>query len=338
MSEGTEGIQHMLDNPEEIDLESLAEAGLINKDGTLNEDEEEGQARNDKGQFIKEESKDADPGDTGDVNSDDEDPEGTVVRSKDGSKEIPYEVLAGARSRNRDLKTQIGDYEQSTLEKDQRIQELEASIAQSKANVPDVEELIDVDGLDPDLYEEEYGKEIGDIVRELQRSSKDQVVKDSVIMEKLEELSAFNEANINSTINETAEVSQGYVDDNPTLALWQEQNGKEWEMASKIDEMLSNDPDYDQVPIDMRFNAVVDMVNTSLGNDPIASSTSDPTAKGSPEDDSNLTSLSHMAPSGKVATNEVDRLENMPIGDLSRAMGKMSEDDRQRWFDKNLGG
>jgi len=336
--------QYFLDHPEENpSLEDLGAVGLLNEDGSLVNDVPEKEISE------KEPLKDADTGDKGEEDLKEKEPsekegpprdeKGKFVSTKDGEGKIPYEVLSGARREAAEAKAHISDL-QTAYEEQIQANKLLAdhlrSISSGKSIAePDGTGEVKTPNIDPRVYREEFGDEIGDLAD----AFKQQMEINANMLAKIQELKEVNEFIVRDKESETVEMVQSLIDKNEKLADWQVNDPKKFDMARQFDNNLIEDPSFKGMPLSKRFEKVVGLVEALYGVETKPNTDMDATVKDavSKVKPASITSLSQIDATIQDL-HGTEKVESMSINDIHASFEKMNEAQREKWIRDNLGG
>lgn len=352
-----EDAQKFLDNPE-VGIEELTEAGLINPDGSINDEKVDGlelsspkdassenadpgdKGADEESKDKKEKEKEEDSGKKDDEDDKDEGP----ISTKDGQGTIPYTVLSSTRKRARDAESTNAELTDSVAELTNQNKELVDKLNHLIESVgedeisDDIESVSDVlNNIDPDKYEETYGEDIGNLARSLKETA---LVNKSLIDE-IKDIRESSDSLVNDKVDADESFVQSIVDENPILSKMQADDPERFEKAVELDTMLAEDSEFTSKSIPDRFKVVVKMLDARYGKTKVPSEDNsdkaleDKISKAS-ESDSKITSLSQINSSSSEESSESE-VENLTRDQLHNKLGKMTEDQRKEWLDKQLG-
>lgn len=187
-----------------------------------------------------------------------EDPNGSVVKSKDGKHEIPYAVLDAERQGRRDA-------EQKAQTQQAEIDRLTALVAASKTEQPKGEPKVEPPADELEVMSEE---DIAEVEKDFPAVAKNlrAQAKQLADLQTLVQTLAQSEGGRRQTEANTAKSSvQVAIDANPKLAILQSKDPEGWKQAIEFDNSLKRDPRNKSLDMAARFAKVVGMYESVYG-------------------------------------------------------------------------
>lgn len=302
-------------DPELIE-KALAAAG----EGDIYAEQDEAEADNDGFSFgekgAKPDAKNDDAGDgksDGDTSGHDEDDNAPkVVKSKDGKHEIPYSVLEYERQQRKQL-------EQQLIERQQEIEQLQASYQKTESALNNVKTRLEQQGADveemfanPDDITEKQWAEIEEDYGVLGKMMK------TLITQQQANVQQIQQAAPTAAVDPSNDLQQA-LNANPELLQWRDSDADRWTEALRLDTELRELPEWQNRTTAERFAHVVQQTKQAFG-DPLqrAKKIIDKTEQAAPD------SLSDLGQAPVRVKNDVEALKDMTPEQLEDAMAKMS--------------
>lgn len=255
----------------------------------------------------------------------------TAVSTKDGKGTIPYSVLKGARERasqfeqeNALLRRQIDELsnklnvpmqeaatvESATVEEsDAKIDGLQAKIDALKDDFPELAELFSVQLAN----EQALRKQLADLQGRYENEQRERA---------------------DAAARKTADEVQDAIDSNPTLALWQQKAGPEWDAAIRQDNMLRDDPEWAGKSFAERFAKVVEIVKVMRPDAEVvdAATSTEKKPQATPAKRPPVNSLSDIPGGIPPAAGTREQIEELSVAALGNKLMTMSNDQIQDYL------
>jgi len=199
-------------------------------------------------------------------------------------------------------------------------------------------DAIDFDAIDPELYEEEFGEEIGALARLVKQLG----VQNSGLVDELNNVKSTSNSLVNRHVGNIQTQVQDIIDSIPELSEWQVKDPDKFTKAQEFDNILEADSKFASMPLEERFKKAVSMVNSLYGLES-RSKTSKKDVDKAVEDakanasQKNITSLSHIDATVEDKQG-IEKVEDMSSDQLDRMFNRMTPQEMDRWTRDNLGG
>lgn len=250
----------------------------------------------------------------------------TAVSTKDGKGTIPYSVLKGARERASQFEQENAVLRQQIEELTNRVGTKEpaetAPVSVDEADTRITEMQVKVDALKGDFPElaELYAGQM-----ELLQATRKQLL----------DVQSRYDADIKRTQaaeqQRTADAVQDAIDANPTLSVWQQKAGADWEAAVQVDNLLRGQTEWAEKSFAERFTKVVEMVKVLNPSaevaDPRAEKPTTSQAKRPP-----VNSLSDIPGGMPPTAGTREQIEELSVSSLGNKFMTMSNDQIQDYL------
>ena len=183
------------------------------------------------------------------------------IESKNGKHKLPYDLLAGTREENLELKRQLEEQSQSNAA-------LESTLNESKRVADLYSKQLGEAGLDPKLLPEQMLKDpelmaqvkedypqIGELVEALANQLQQPTAPKPDVAQQSETPSNVSENSVEQALEQTTDLKE-----------WMNNDPDRWDMAKLIDGQLAKDPSFENKTTTERFIEVERRVNGAFGD------------------------------------------------------------------------